>query len=90
MIAPPMLGRMSGIMGLFYKGGENTAKALPKAYKIIADSSGCRFLDASKYVKASEVDGVHLDPEAHRVLAMQIKKIVAPILQGDERGKKKT
>ncbi len=90
LIAPPMLGRMSRIMELFYKGGENTAKALPKAYKIIADSSGCRFLDASKYVKASKVDGVHLDPEAHRVLAMEIKKIIVPILQGDKRGKKKT
>jgi lysophospholipase L1-like esterase len=84
LIAPPLLGRMSGIMELFYKGGEKTVKALPAAYKTIADSSGCHFFDASKHVKASKIDGVHLDPEAHRVLAMEIKKIVAPILQGDK------
>ena len=89
LIAPPMLGSMSRIMGLFYKGGEKTAKALPEAYKIIADSSGCRFLDASKYVKASKVDGVHLDPEAHRILAMEIKKIIVPILEGEKQQSKR-
>jgi lysophospholipase L1-like esterase len=82
LIAPPLLGRMSGIMGLFYEGGEKTLRALSKTYKTVADSSRCHFFDASKYVKASKIDGVHLDPEAHRVLAMEIKKIVEPILQG--------
>lgn len=85
LIAPPLLGRVSGIMELFYKGSEETLRALPKAYKTVADSSGCHFLDASKHVKASKIDGVHLDPEAHRVLAMEIKKIVVPILQGNKK-----
>ena len=84
LIAPPLMGPISGTMELFYKGGEEALKALPKAYKTVADSSGCHFLDAAKYVKASKLDGVHLDPPAHRVLAMEIKKIVAPILQGDK------
>ena len=82
LIAPPLLGKISGVMGLFYEGGEKMLRALPKAYKTVADSSRCHFFDASKYVKASKIDGVHLDPEAHRVLAMEIKKIVEPILQG--------
>jgi lysophospholipase L1-like esterase len=88
LIAPPLLGMLSGTTGLFYKGGEKTVRALPKAYKTVADSSGCHFLDASKYVKPSKIDGVHLDPEAHRILAMEIKKIVAPILQGDKQRSK--
>jgi lysophospholipase L1-like esterase len=89
LIAPPLLGTISGVMELFYKGSEEALRALPKAYKTVADSSGCHFLDASKYVKASKVDGVHLDPEAHRVLAMEIKKIVVPILQRDKQKAKK-
>jgi lysophospholipase L1-like esterase len=84
LIAPPLLGRLSETMGLFYKGGEKTLRALSKAYKTVAESSGSLFLDASKYVKASKIDGVHLDPEAHRVLALEIKKIIAPMLQGDK------
>jgi hypothetical protein len=67
-------------MGLFYKGGEETSRARGKAYKTAADASGCYFLDASKYLQASKVDGVHLDPPAHRILAMETKKMVAPIL----------
>jgi lysophospholipase L1-like esterase len=62
LIAPPTPSRMSGIMDLFYKGGEKTAKALSAAYKTIANSTGCHFFDASKYAKASKIDGLHLDP----------------------------
>jgi len=50
----------------------------------VAASSGYYFLDASKCVKASKVDGVHLDPSAHRILAMEIKKIVVSVLQKDK------
>ena len=57
--------------------------ALPKAYKTVAGASGCHFLDASKHVKASRIDGVHLDPGAHRILAVEVKKAVMMILQGN-------
>jgi lysophospholipase L1-like esterase len=80
VIAPPPLGELSGVMALFYTGGEETSRALAKAYKTVAESSGCHFLDASMYLEASQVDGVHLDPPAHRILAMEIKKTVIPIL----------
>lgn len=81
LVAPPLLGKMSRMMDLFYKGGEKTMKALPQAYKIIADSSGCHFLDASRYVKASTIDGVHLDTKAHRMLAVVVKKTALSILR---------
>ena len=84
LVAPPLMGPISGTMELFYKGGEEALKELPKKYKTVADSSGCHFLDARKHVKASKVDGVHLDPPAHRALAMEIKKIIVPILQRDK------
>jgi lysophospholipase L1-like esterase len=89
LVAPPLLGKMSGIMKLFYEGSEEILRALPKAYKTVADSSGCLFFDASKCVRASKFDGVHLDPEAHRILAMEIKKIAVPILQVDKQKAKR-
>jgi lysophospholipase L1-like esterase len=85
LIAPPALGAVSGLMELFYKGGEEASRALAKAYKTVADASACHFLDASKYLEVSKVDGVHLDPPAHRLLAMEIKKIVAPILASGDK-----
>ena len=71
-------------MELFYKGGEEVSRGLAKAYKTVADASGCRFLDASEYLEVSKIDGVHLDPPAHRILAMEIKKMVMPMLAMDE------
>ena len=70
-------------MELFYQGGEDASRALAKAYKTVADASGCHFLDASKYLEVSKIDGVHLDPPAHRILAMEIKKMVIPMLAKD-------
>ncbi|MGH8069713.1 MAG: SGNH/GDSL hydrolase family protein [Candidatus Entotheonellia bacterium] len=83
LIAPPPLGEVSGLMELFYNGGEEASRALAKAYKTVADASGCHFLDASKYLEVSKIDGVHLDPPAHRTLAMEIKKMVTPMLAKD-------
>jgi hypothetical protein len=46
----------------------------------VADAAGCYFLDASKHLEVSRIDGVHLAPPAHRILAMEIKKLVTPML----------
>jgi hypothetical protein len=46
----------------------------------VADAAGCHCLDAAKYLEVSTVDGVHVDPPAHRILAMEIKKLVTPML----------
>ena len=89
LVAPPLLGKMSGIVELFYKGREETLQALPKACKAVADSSGCLFLDASQCVRASKLDGVHLAPQEHRILAIQIKKIIAPILRDKQKTKRR-
>jgi hypothetical protein len=70
--------------GTFCKGSEESLRAHPKAHETVATSSGCYFPDASKCVKASKVDGVHLDPSAHRILAMEIKRIVVSVLQKDK------
>lgn len=63
-----------------FKGGEETSKALPEAYRRVAEACGCHFLDASQIIETSEVDGVHLDPPAHRTLALEVKKVVEPSL----------
>src|SRR5262249_8914722 len=44
LIAPPPLGEVSGLMGLFFRGGEEASKALAPAYETVAKSCGCHFL----------------------------------------------
>jgi hypothetical protein len=82
LIAPPTLGELSGLMELFFKGGEETSKGLAPAYETVAKACGCHFLDASKFVRASKFDGVHLDPPEHRTLALEVKKVIAPVATG--------
>jgi hypothetical protein len=67
-------------MGLFFKGGEETSRGLAPAYQTVAGACRCRFLDAAKHVRVSEVDGVHLDPDGHRALALAVKNVVAASL----------
>ena len=52
------------------------------AYKTIAEAEGLHFVDASRIVKASPVDGLHLDPPENRKLALALKKVVEPLLAG--------
>jgi hypothetical protein len=67
-------------LALFYGGGEEVSHQLAHAYRIIAQSFGCTFLDAADVVEASKTDGVHLDPPEQRKLALALKDIVEPML----------
>jgi hypothetical protein len=69
-------------MGLFCKGGEETSWGPARAYETVVEACRCQFLDAAKHVRASQVDGVHLDLDGHRTLALEAKEIVAAGLTG--------
>lgn len=62
--------------GNFSDGFDETSiqvsRALAGEYKALAEKHGCGFLDASKVIKVSVVDGVHLDAWAHEALAEAI------------------
>jgi lysophospholipase L1-like esterase len=80
LIAPPPLGSLSGVMSLFYAGGQATSRGLAEAYRTIAGNFGVLFLDAGQVTKVSAVDGVHLDPEGQRALGLAVSKIIAPLM----------
>ncbi len=46
---------------------------LSEAYEKVCAESGCFFLDASKFIKSSLNDGIHLDISEHRKLAEALK-----------------
>lgn len=51
-----------------YENARKLSMELASWYKQLADMYGCLFLDASEYVKASEIDGCHLDAENQKKL----------------------
>ncbi len=76
LIAPPPLDQLSGIDQLFYGGGQEASRNLAGAYKTVADAVGCSFLDSGRHIKTCDMDGVHIDAAGHRMLAMEVKKVV--------------
>jgi lysophospholipase L1-like esterase len=82
LIAPQPLGSLSPFMKFYFEGRAQVSRALAREYKKAAGITGSHFLDASKYVKSSRIDGVHLDPPEQRKLALGVKKSVLSILGG--------
>lgn len=80
LISPPSLGKLSPYMELFFKGRVKTSKELSALYKTGAKAAGVKFLDASKHVKASTADGVHIDEGEHRKLARAVKRAIFGML----------
>ena len=64
-----------------FSGGIEQSRSLGKFYSQVATLYGCHFLDAGTVISSSEVDGVHLDAEAHealgRAIAAQSREILA-------------
>lgn len=78
-IAPYPIGRLSTFMKFYFEGRGTVSKQLAKECRKASEAAGSRFLDSSKYVKASKIDGVHLDESEHRNLATGVKKLIKNI-----------
>lgn len=79
-IAPYPLGKLSQFMKFYFEGRGTVSRQLAKECRKAADAVGSRFLDSSKHVKASGIDGVHLDESGHRKLAMGVRGLIKDVL----------
>jgi lysophospholipase L1-like esterase len=79
LVAPPPLGRLSDYADMFVGGYEKSTR-LGSEYKKLADLYACEFLDASQLIRSSDVDGVHLDPDAHHRLGLAVAEAVRRLL----------
>lgn len=73
LIAPHAFGALAPMEQLYFAGKEGDAAGLGDAVRIVAETCGCHFLDASGVVTASAADGIHLDPEDHKKLAAAVQ-----------------
>ncbi|MBQ7501294.1 SGNH/GDSL hydrolase family protein [bacterium] len=76
LIAPPLIsteGKGSWMEEAFdYDRAAKISAELVKRYRQLAKVYGCSFLDASKVIKTSPADGVHIDAESGVKLAQAI------------------
>ena len=76
LIAPPLVVEASVPFGHVFDGAIPKSQGFAAAYKGIAAQRNCLFMDAGSTVSTSSVDGIHLDPEAHRILGETLAKIM--------------
>jgi lysophospholipase L1-like esterase len=64
-----------------FEGGQEKSHRFSKHFKAVADMYGCAFFDTSTVIKSSDIDGIHLEKEAHQQLGKAVAKEVKRILK---------
>jgi len=67
LVAPPLVGFLSELAQMF-AGAEEKSKGFAHQYRRVAEKYGCGLLDAGDVARASDRDGIHLEPEEHHKL----------------------
>ena len=80
IVAPPPARTAKGAMAPKFEGADVKSKGLAEALTEVATELGCPFFDAGRVVTTSAIDGVHLDADQHLVLAHELAKAVAVLL----------
>lgn len=63
-----------------FEGAIKKAKSLVELYKKISEEKNCEFLDVSRVIIPSDIDGLHLDNVAHKNLSEILYKKIEKIL----------
>jgi len=81
LVAPPPVQPLLENRELL-AGAEEKSRAFPERYRRVAEQRGCAFMDGGEYAGPSELDGVHLDADAHRSLGEAVAERVRELLAG--------
>ena len=77
VVAPPIALPLPEDMKKLCPGDPSKSHELASHYKLVAKAQNCLYLDASKIVSTSEIDGVHLDAQNHQKLGLAIAKCLS-------------
>jgi lysophospholipase L1-like esterase len=76
VVSPAPITEAAELAGTF-EGGAAKSRRLAPLLRDVAARLGTGFLDAGEHVRVSAVDGVHLEPDAHRALAAAVGAALA-------------
>jgi lysophospholipase L1-like esterase len=77
LICPPPVGKISAAGELWgFGGAEEESRRLAKYYRIVAEQTGCAFLDAGEHIVSSDIDGIHFEREEHHKLGIAVASVV--------------
>jgi lysophospholipase L1-like esterase len=81
LICPPPIVSPKGDAAEKFRGADQRCLGLAAAYQHIADELNCHCFDAGTVVKASAIDGVHLDQDQHIKLGKAVAEVVRLLFQ---------
>lgn len=77
VIIPPVILDNRILDGYFnYQFDETSiekSKQVGKIYKALSDLYNCEYFDINKFVKPSDIDGLHYDESSHKIIADKLK-----------------
>jgi lysophospholipase L1-like esterase len=76
LVCPPPVGRVPDE----FRGAAEKSRVLAGHYRAVAEQRSCAFLDAGAHIGSSDVDGIHLEAEAHRRLGQVVAERVRELL----------
>jgi lysophospholipase L1-like esterase len=79
LMAPPPVAKLTEFAEML-EGAEPKSRRLAEHYKRVADEYGCEFLDTSKVIVSSDIDGIHLEADEHRKLGKAVAARLKHIL----------
>lgn len=81
VVAPPGMSTLSEAMRRQFSGAPEKSLYFGAAFSEVAGIERCFFLDASKFIECSAVDGIHFDEDAHQKLAKALENQVREIFR---------
>lgn len=63
-----------------FLGGAVKSRQLSGFIRDVARRTGATFVDAGTLVESSSIDGIHLDSDAHRILGLELARVVQAVM----------
>jgi len=79
LICLPPVGRLTQFADAF-GGAQPKSVRLADEFRAVASRRSCAFVDAGAHVSSSEVDGIHLDRDAHSTLGVVVATAVRSLV----------
>ncbi len=76
LISPPLVIETHMGSGTQFAGAHAKSQQLGRVYKELARETKCAFLDLAPLVQPGTFDGVHLEPDQHRKLALVLQETI--------------
>ncbi len=79
LLAPPPVARLTDFAEMF-EGAREKSERFAAHYRRVAQERGCVFLDTSKVIVSSDLDGIHFEPGEHQKLGRAVAALVKEII----------